>query len=84
MRLPKGMENTHRYGLERHVRWELRPNPCTPTRHCVACGRVLMWTYRNSELWFSPMYFCTEDKCQQNRAHRTTVIDEYEINRPAY
>jgi len=86
MRLPKGMENQHRYGYfpERHTTWSKRPNPCTPTRHCGACGRVIDWVYRNGVLWSSPMYYCAVDKCQQVRAHKTTVIDEYEINRPAY
>jgi len=81
MRLPKGAENTHRYGLERHVRWEFRPNPCTPTRHCVACGRVLMWSYRDGELWFSPFYYCTSDKCNQVKSHRMTYMEEYSIEK---
>lgn len=85
MKLPTGKENQiAKYALERHVKWEKRVNTCAPVRCCTVCGKPIIWTWRNNELWDAPMYACHKDKCQKVFQHKASWPDEQHVNRPAF
>jgi hypothetical protein len=83
MKLPRGKENQiAKYAPERIAQFHMRDNP--HGRVCQFCHKVIRWRYRNGVLWDSPRFWCSDDRCQRDRVHKTTVMEEYVVNRPAW
>jgi len=69
------------YYPERVPTFKKARNPYGHKCHNPLCKKVIIWTWRNGELWDAPRYYCNRDYCQRIRAIRAdhSPLETYQL-----